>query len=84
MCTGLLAHIETQSPDVLQAVIKALRTILFENAEEWISKQPSIRELLTTVIEIYQRGKFQKEIRTRILILLCDIVLNQALYKEFG
>lgn len=71
--------------DIHQAMCKVLRCILVENsAYHSIDTVPAIRELLATVLETYQRGLFPKEIRTRILIMLCDIVLDNKLYAVYG
>lgn len=61
-----------------------MRTILVESAHEWLDSTPSIKELLATVLDTYQRSKFPKDIRTRILIMLCDIVLDHKLYAAYG
>lgn len=68
----------------MQIVVKVLRTILVENANDWLSTTASIKELLASVLVNYQRGKLPKEIRTRILIMLCDIVLNHKLCSAYG
>lgn len=71
--------------DIHQAICKVLRCILVENsAYHTADIVPAIRELLATVLETYQRGLFPKEIRTRILIMLCDIVLDNKLYAVYG
>lgn len=70
--------------DILQIFVKILKTILVDNALESGSTTSSIKDLLTSVLTIYQRGKFPKEIRTKVLILLCDIVLDHKLYRAYG
>lgn len=79
-----LVALDSYSLDILNTFGKLLRTILVDNAEEWLDTIPTIRDLLANVLKIYQCGKFPKEIRTRILIMLCDIVLNHKLYNAYG
>lgn len=79
-----LASLDSYSPDILHIVVKVLRTILVDNAQEWLETTPAIKDLLATVLSIYQRGKFPKDIRTRVLIMLCDIVLDHKLYHAYG
>lgn len=79
-----LVSLDSHSPDILHIVLKVLRTILVDNAQEWFESTPAIKDLLATVLGIYQRGKFPKEIRTRVLIMLCDIVLDHKLYHLYG
>lgn len=58
---------------------------MIENGESWLrAGVHQLQDLLKTLLALYQQGKFAKEIRTRILILLCDIVLNRTLYKLYG
>lgn len=70
--------------DILQVFIKLLGRILVNYGQESSSTTSSIRDLLASVLTTYQRGKFPKEIRTRVLILLCDIVLDHKLYRAYG
>lgn len=83
-CLDSLVSLDTLTPDILQIIVKVLRTILVDSADEWLDTTPSIKELLARVLETYQRGKLPKEIRTRILIMLCDIVLDHKLYAAYG
>lgn len=82
--SGNLTTLDVHTPDTLQNVVKLLRTILVENGHGLLETTPAIRELLAIVLEIYQRGKFPKEIRTRVLIMLCDIVLDHKLCVAYG
>lgn len=79
-----LASLESHALDCLPIVLKVLRTILVDNAHEWLGTIPAIKELLASVLAVYQRGKFPKEVRTKILIMLCDIVLDHQLYAMYG
>ncbi|XP_031640841.1 testis-expressed protein 10 [Contarinia nasturtii] len=79
-----LACVDSYGTDVLQILVKVLRTILVDNSQERLDTTSEIKELLSTVVVLYQRGKFPKEIRTRILIILCDIVLDHKLYIAYG
>lgn len=79
-----LALLDSYDLNILQIFIKLLRTILVDNATEWLATMPAIKDLLVTGLGIYQRRKFPNEIRTRILIMLCDIVLDHKLYNAYG
>lgn len=73
------------SSDIHQVICKVLHCILVETtAHDLMDTMPTIRTLLATVLETYQRGLFPKEIRTRIMIMLCDIVLDNKLYTAYG
>lgn len=75
---------ENQNQEVSFVLVKLLRVILIANGERWMKSNVSVKELLQQVIALYQRGKFSKEIKTKILILLCDIVLNYRLSTAYG
>lgn len=79
-----LSRLDSYAPEYLPIVVKVLRTVLVDNAKEWLGTTPALKDLLATVLTVYQRGQFPKEIRTRILILLCDIVLDHKLYTAYG
>lgn len=79
-----LTHIETQTPECLQMVVKLLRTVLVDNAISCLNSTPTTMDLLNCVLATYQKGKFPKEIRTKVLIMLCDIVLDQKLHSAYG
>lgn len=79
-----IGHLESQVQDVLVRAVKLLREILVENAREWISATPTTISLLNEILAMNQHGKITKEIRPKILILLCDIVSNPALSKTYG
>lgn len=79
-----LPHIETQTPECLQIVVKVLRTILVDNAILCLNSTPKTKDLLNCVLTTYQNGKLPKEIRTKMLIMLCDIVLDHRLYSAYG
>lgn len=83
-CIDLLPHIGTQTPDICEKFIKVLHTILIENAKEWKSIDTVVSKLLIVILDMARLGKFQKEIRTKMLTVLCDIVLNPVLYSKFG
>lgn len=85
--TDSMVSLNASPSDIHQAICKVLRCILVENSaihSATIDNVPAIRELLATVLETYQRGLFPKEIRTRIMIMLCDIVLDNKLYAVYG
>lgn len=79
-----IRSLESQNQEVSFALVKLLRIILIQNGESWIKSNIDVKELLVQVISLYQKGKFSKEIRTKILILLCDIVLNFKLTTVYG
>lgn len=79
-----LVYLDSHVPDILCIFVKLLRTIIVNKAQEWLDSMPEIKDLLATVLEINQRGKFPKEIRTRVLIMLCDVVLDHKLYNAYG
>lgn len=67
--------------DVSNALIKLLRVILIENAAKWNrSLSTSIVELLALIIAYEDRGKFSREIASKIFNLLCGIVMGQLTY----
>lgn len=82
--TDSLGSLSSYTPDILQIVVKVLRVILLENVHEWLHTTPAVKELLAAVLDTYLRGKFPKEIRTKILIMLSDIVLDHKLYAVYG
>lgn len=79
-----LQQFENQPQEVTLALVKVLRAILIDNGERWIKLNVSVRELLQQVMALYQKGRFAKDIRTKVLILLCDIVLNYRLSIVYG
>lgn len=78
-----LPHIETQTIECLQTVVKLLRTVLVDNAILCLNSTPTIKDLLNCTLTTYQKGKFPKEIRTKVLIMLCDIVLDHRLHSAY-
>lgn len=70
--------------DVGVALVKVLRSVLLQNGSNWVRAQVSAKELLATTISVYEKHKFAKDIRTKILMLLCDIVLDVHLCSLFG
>lgn len=54
------------------------------NKAQELDVMPEIKSLLATVLGINQRAKFPKEVRIRVLIMLCDVVLNHKLYNAYG
>lgn len=70
--------------EVSSLLVKLLREILIENGENWTKVLPTVRSFLRSVIQTYQHNRFSRDIRTRILILLCDVVLNWKLCKVYG
>lgn len=66
------------------ALVNILRVILLNNGEVWLRANVNIKQLLTTTITTYQKNKFSKEIRTKILVLLCDIVMDSNLCRLYG
>lgn len=79
-----IQQFENQNQEVSFTLVKLLRVILIENGERWIGSNVGVKDLLQQVMVLYQKGKFSKEIRTKILILLCDIVLNYRLSSTYG
>lgn len=72
------------SSDTSAALIKVLRSVLLRNGAEWTRAKVSTKKLLSTTIECYQKQKFAKEVRTKALVLLCDIVLDVHLCARYG
>lgn len=81
---GNIQQLEHQNQEVSFALVKVLRAIFIVNGENWIKSNIDVKDLLKLVMGVYQRGKFSKDIRTKVLILLCDIVLNFKLYELYG
>lgn len=79
-----IQQFENQPQEISMALVKVIRIILIDNGERWINSNVSVKDLLQQVMSLYQKGKFAKEIRTKILILLCDIVLNYRLTSTYG
>ncbi|KAG4067129.1 hypothetical protein HA402_000120 [Bradysia odoriphaga] len=79
-----LSEFEYAPMEVSTLLVKLLREILVENGENWTRALPGVRSFLRSVIQMYQNNRFSRDIRTRILILLCDIVLNWKLCKVYG
>ncbi|KAJ6637077.1 Testis-expressed protein 10 like [Pseudolycoriella hygida] len=79
-----LSEFEYAPMEVSSLLVKLLREILIENGENWAKVLPNLRSFLRSVIQTYQHNRFSRDIRTRILILLCDIVLNWKLCKVYG
>jgi len=79
-----LSEFEYVPIEVSSLLVKLLREILIENGENWTKPLPIVRSFLRSVIQTYQQNRFSRDIRTRILILLCDVVLNWKLCKVYG
>lgn len=70
--------------DTSTALIKVLRMVLLQNGSQWMVAKVPTKKLLSTTIDCYQRQKFAKDIRTKTLVLLCDIVLDVQLCRCYG
>lgn len=79
-----LTNIETQTLECLQMVVKLLRTVLVDNAISCLNSTRTTKDLLNCVLATYQKGKFPKEIRTKVLIVLCGIVRDHRLHSAYG
>lgn len=79
-----LTEFEFAPMEVSTLLVKLLREILIENGENWARVLPEVKNFLRSVIQAYKNNRFSRDIRTRILILLCDIVLNWKLCKVYG
>lgn len=79
--TDNLLVIDTNQTDVSLALIKLLRTILIENGTAWNrSVSTSVVDLLTLIVSYDDKGKFSRDIATKIFNLLCGIVTTQVAY----
>lgn len=72
------------SVEISAALIKVLRIVLLQNGAEWTRSKVSTKKLLSTTIECYQKQRFAKDVRTKALVLLCDIVLDVHLCARYG
>lgn len=82
--SGNIQHLDNQNQEVSFMLVKLLRIILITNGENWINSNLNVKDLLKSVLALYQSGKFSKDIRSKILILLCDIGLNARLCAVYG
>lgn len=76
--------LQNANVDVGAALVKVLRSVLLQNGSNWVKAQVSAKELLAATIAVYEKQKFAKDIRTKMLVLLCDIVLDVQLCALFG
>lgn len=86
MIADNLSAIVKASTELSTPLIVVLREILYRNGSSWI-RSPNCRlnDLLAKTLDYYQTSKFSKDIRNRIQILLCDIVLDdKQLAKAYG
>lgn len=70
--------------DTSAALIKVLRMVLLQNGVQWMVAKVTMKKLLSATIECYQRQKLAKDVRTKALVLLCDIVLDVQLCRRYG
>lgn len=74
-----LLSIDTSHTEVSVALIKLLRTILIENGVAWNrSLSTSVVDLLTLIISYDDKGKFSRDIASKVFNLLCGIVTRQV------
>lgn len=74
-----LLSIDTSHTEVSAALIKLLRTILIENGAAWNrSLSTSVVDLLTLIISYDDKGKFSRDIASKVFNLLCGIVTRQV------
>lgn len=82
--TAIVPLLNGAPVDVSLALIQVLRAILLQNGAEWTRSKVSTRKLLVVTLDSYRREKFAKDVRTKALVLLCDIVLNVKLCQLYG
>lgn len=81
-----LGAIVKATTELSTPLLEVLREILHRNGASWMrSPNCHLNDLLARTLDYYQKSKFSKEIRNRIQILLCDIVLDdKKLAKAYG
>lgn len=84
MISGNIQNLDNQNQEVSFTLVKLLRLVLIQNGENWIKSNIDVKDLLKSVLALYQNGKFSKDIRSKVLILLCDIGLNATLCSVYG
>lgn len=72
-----------RSPEVSIHLLKVLRFILLET--DCTTVNQNTRGLLKTLLEVYIQAKLPQVTRNNILILFCDIIVqNDHLWREYG
>ncbi|XP_058829216.1 testis-expressed protein 10 homolog [Topomyia yanbarensis] len=72
-----------RSPELSAQLLKILRYMLLET--NCVTVNQNTRGLLKTLLEVYIQAKLPQETRNRILILFCDIIVqNDRLWREYG
>ncbi|XP_053687600.1 testis-expressed protein 10 homolog [Sabethes cyaneus] len=72
-----------RSPEVGIHLLKVLRFLLLETDCSTVNQ--NTRGLLKTLLEVYIQAKLPPATRNKILILFCDIILqNDHLWREYG
>lgn len=64
--------------------MKLLQNILLKNGFIWMKKVPETGALLKDVIYAYENTHLTKDTQVKILVLLCDIILDEKLIKTYG
>ncbi|XP_058458980.1 testis-expressed protein 10 homolog [Malaya genurostris] len=72
-----------QSPELNAQLLKILRYMLLDTNCATVNQ--NTRGLLKTLLEVYIQAKLSQETRNHILILFCDIIVqNDRLWREYG
>ncbi|XP_055531821.1 testis-expressed protein 10 homolog [Wyeomyia smithii] len=72
-----------RSPEVTNYLLKVLRFMLLETDCKTVNQ--NTRDLLKTLLEVYIQAKLPQATRNNILILFCDIIVqNDHLWREYG
>lgn len=82
--TATVPFLHKAPADVAFALLQVLRAVLLQNGAEWTRAKIGTRKLLTIALDTYQQQRFAKDVRTKALVLLCDVVLNVQLCKLYG
>ncbi|XP_053675369.1 testis-expressed protein 10 homolog [Anopheles nili] len=72
-----------RSAEVTNLMLQVLRYMLLDT--DCMSVNQETRVLLQTLLEVYITAKLPQEIRNRILVLFCDIIVrNDSLWRNYG
>lgn len=64
--------------------VKVFSLVLLENGQDWSRIRTDTTGVLKNVLVLYESKHISKNCRDKIMVLLCDIVLNDKLLKIYG
>lgn len=73
-----------KEPEIYNQFLKVLRSILLQNGVNWTINDLKTKDIIKQLIQQYQQQKLPKEIRVKILMLLCDIILKDDVMRIYG